>query len=174
MSFSVIITAFQIHTPQNRIILTAFKPYLFFFLLQLRLSPCVRFLGQVDDCRTNPILCGLPLSFPTDRRIIPEDQRSDNISAIANNDKYGGLVFTCAKAGQLQQSYARPGERCQNDLNGECADADCTKPKSNVGFWRLDLDLQFACSSNKPCQSGKVISKAKGERVQSRIMEKQL
>ena len=153
MSFSEVITAFPNSHTQTSIILTAFQTTSL-FLLQLRLL-LRSLLGQVDDCRTNPILCGLPLSFPTDRRIIPEDQRSDNISAIANNDKYGGLVFTCAKAGQLQQSYARPGERCQNDLNGECADADCTKPKSNVGFWRLDLDLQFACSSSKPCQSGK-------------------
>ena len=63
-------------------------------------------------------------------------------------------MFTCAKQGQVQQSYARPGERCENDINGECADADCTKPRSNPGFWRLDLDLQFACSTAQaPCQT---------------------
>ena len=120
----------------------------------------LRLAGQVDDCRTNQILCGLPLSFPSDRRVVPQEIRDDNISAIANSGAYTGLVFTCSKAGQTEQSYARPGERCEDDINAECADADCTAPKSNPGFWRLDLDLSFACSSDSgsigggtPCQT---------------------
>ena len=107
----------------------------------------LRLAGQLDDCRTNQILCGLPVSFPTDRREMPKNERSKNITAIAGSSNYNGLVFTCAKAGQLAQSYAKAGERCENDLNSECLDSECTEPKSNVGFWRLDLDLEFACSA---------------------------
>jgi hypothetical protein len=102
--------------------------------------------GQVDDCRSNSLLCGLPINFPTDRRVIPPQDRPDNVSAIAGS--YNGLVFTCAKADEVAQSYARPGERCESDLNSDCADTACTSPLSHPGFWRLDLDLSFACGSS--------------------------
>merc|ERR1711871_1588674 len=112
--------------------------------------------GQTDSCATNQRLCGLPLDFPTDRRVRTVD-RNVNISAMINNPANGGLIFTCAKASQKDQSYAGPGELCQDEANGECQDADCTKPKAMPGFWRLDLDLEFACvslaSRSKPCQA---------------------
>ena len=70
------------------------------------------------------------------------------------------LIWLCvvfsAKSGQTDTSFAKPGELCQTDVNGACADADCTEPRSLRGFWRLDLDLQFACDSagsTKPCQA---------------------
>jgi hypothetical protein len=70
------------------------------------------------------------------------------------------LIWLCvvfsAKSGQTDTSFAKPGELCQTDVNGACADADCTEPRSLRGFWRLDLDLQFACGSagsTKPCQA---------------------
>jgi hypothetical protein len=120
----------------------------------------LRLAGQVDDCRTNQLMCGLPIQFPTDRRTIPEEDQIKDINAIAGGGGMG-LVFTCSKPGELSQSYAKPGERCEQDINSECADENCQSPKAKPGFWRLDLDLQFACSSssgpanqipNKECQ----------------------
>ena len=109
--------------------------------------------GQRDDCSTNRKLCGYPINFPIDRRVKPLGPNSDLSSLVG--DPSTGLVFTCAKSSMKQQTFAQPGELCQGEVNGECADAECTKPKSHEGFWRLDLDLEFACvgSVDKPCQS---------------------
>ena len=108
--------------------------------------------GQMDDCSTNNKLCGLPISFPSDRRPVAIDENT-NLTALINSiegDPNGGLIFTCARSSETTQSYAKPGELCEeidNALNNEeCEDAACSKPKARPGFFRLDLDLQFACN----------------------------
>ena len=118
--------------------------------------------GQQDSCSTNKKLCGYPSNFPTDRQVKRIESNFDISNLVG--DASVGLVFTCAKSTlkeredgepQTGQSYARPGELCQTTSNGECEDEDCTKPKADRGFWRLDLDLQFACASDgssAPCQ----------------------
>lgn len=141
----------------------------------------VSIAGQIDDCRTNRLLCGLPINFPVDRRQRPLGS-TERISDLVNDASKGlsGLVFTCAKSSQAAQSYAKPGELCQDEPNGVCADADCTAPKANPGFWRLDLDLQFACNQGTalsteeadgglqvlPCQAdyAKLLSSASNEK----------
>ena len=122
----------------------------------------VSIAGQKDDCSTNLKLCGFPIAYPADRRSTPIDENT-NLTALINrleNDPNGGLVFTCARSSESSQSYAKPGELCQNIDNGmekeECEDAACSKPKARPGFFRLDLDLQFACNegdNNEPCQA---------------------
>jgi hypothetical protein len=123
----------------------------------------LRVAGQVDDCRTNKLLCGFPVNFPADRRVTPVDDRI-NVTKIVGNAAVNGLIFTCSKSSESAQSTAAPGELCTNDANSACADQDCTQPKANAGFWRLDLDLEFACTAgaashptgvdalDKPCQ----------------------
>ena len=123
----------------------------------------LRLAGQIDNCATNRLLCGLPINFPTDRRMRQLNTISDIGNLLADSSGTGngnGLAFTCAKSSDQVQSYARPGELCET-INStlsdqECADADCTRPKAKPGFWRLDLDLQFRCNEiqNKlPCQN---------------------
>ena len=112
----------------------------------------IRVAGQQDDCSTNRKLCGYPTNFPTDRRVRELGPNLDLSSLIGKTET--GLIFTCATSSMAKQSFARPGELCSSDINGDCEDDDCTKPKSHEGFWRLDLDLEFACtgSKNTPCQ----------------------
>ena len=122
----------------------------------------VRIAGQTDNCRTNRKLCGYPLAYPADRRSTPINEFT-NITLLQeqiDNDPNGGLIFTCARQSEVSQSYAKPGELCQDISNEvdkeECEDAACSKPKAKPGFWRLDLDLQFACNegnNRSPCQT---------------------
>ena len=120
----------------------------------------VRIDGQVDDCRSNANLCGFPIGFPFDRRITPIKPNTDIANLIRNSAGSNGAVFTCATSSQAAQSYAKPGELCQNETNGLCADQQCLVPKANPGFWRLDLDIEWACNSgtslsgkdSAPCQ----------------------
>jgi hypothetical protein len=123
----------------------------------------LRLAGQIDSCATNRLLCGLPINFPSDRRMRRLNSISDIGDLLADSSGTGngnGLAFTCARSSDQVQSYARPGELCEtinNTLsNQECADDDCTKPKAKPGFWRLDLDLQFRCNeitNQLPCQN---------------------
>jgi hypothetical protein len=133
----------------------------------------VRIAGQVDNCRTNRKLCGFPLAYPADRRPSNIDEYT-NITLLVEqigNDPNGGLIFTCSRQSETTQSYAKPGELCQ-EINSdvdkeECEDAACSKPKAKPGFWRLDLDLQFACNegnNNAPCQAD-LTGKYKGTSV---------
>jgi hypothetical protein len=63
-------------------------------------------------------------------------------------------LFTCAKQSQQNQAYASTGELCVNitdttntALTARCEDPECTLPRALAGFWRLDLDLKFACNN---------------------------
>ena len=122
----------------------------------------VRIAGQTDNCRTNRKLCGYPLAYPADRRATPIDEYT-NITLLQeklDKDPNGGLIFTCARQSETSQAYAKPGELCEDissEINKEeCEDAACSKPKAKPGFWRLDLDLQFACNEGNnraPCQA---------------------
>lgn len=121
----------------------------------------VSIAGQKDDCSSNVRLCGLPLDYPTDRRAMSMNEFTNltNLIDQIDSNPNGGLIFTCARSSETTQSYAKPGELCQDIDNGlekeECEDAACSKPKAKPGFWRLDLDLQYACNegnNRKPCQ----------------------
>ena len=122
----------------------------------------VRIAGQVDNCRTNRKLCGYPLAYPADRRLTPINSHT-NITLLQeqlDKNPNGGLIFTCARQSETLQSYAKPGELCQEISSEidkeECEDAACSTPRAKPGFWRLDLDLQFACNEGNnraPCQA---------------------
>ena len=119
----------------------------------------VRIDGQVDDCRSNRRLCGYPIGFPFDRRTTPIGA-NDNLADLLTSGATESAVFTCATSSQASQSYAKPGELCQVEANGVCADDQCLLPKANPGFWRLNLDLEWACNAGTsisginetPCQ----------------------
>lgn len=70
---------------------------------------------------------------------------------------YGIFLFEIIlKQSQQNQAYANTGELCINitetgdaGLSSRCADAECTTPRALAGFWRLDLDLKFACNDGE-------------------------
>ena len=81
-------------------------------------------------------------------------------------DGSGSPLFSCGRKSEtlVAQAYGNVGELCldvnSNVTSGTCEDAECTKPRALAGFFRLDLDLEFACKSGTttPCQKDVIVS----------------
>ncbi len=113
--------------------------------------------GQRDDCSTNELLCAFAQNWPTSRteKTVTKEQFAE---LLKEGD--GAPLFSCGRDDETlqEQAYGGVGELCLDVNSGmtyaSCGDADCTQPKALAGFFRLDLDLEFACQagSEKPCQ----------------------
>jgi len=110
--------------------------------------------GNIDGCSSNSFLCADADDWPV-YRTTSNPNRAVNLTD-EQNDRTKGPMFTCAKESQQNQAYASTGELCVNitdgqdgaELSARCADSECTAPRALAGFWRLDLDLKFACNSD--------------------------
>ena len=119
--------------------------------------------GQRDDCTTNSMLCAFPYNWPIDRkeRRVSKEEFQDMLK-----DGSGSPLFSCGRKSEtlVAQAYGNVGELCldvnSNVTSGTCEDAECTKPRALAGFFRLDLDLEFACKSGTttPCQKDVIVS----------------
>ena len=116
--------------------------------------------GQKDDCSTNPMLCAFPKSWPIDRR--ERKVTAEEFQAMLQDGAGGGPpLFSCGRKDETLagQNYGNVGELCLEVNDGVehavCEDQGCTKPQALAGFFRLDLDMEFACQagSNVPCQN---------------------
>ena len=135
------------------------------------------FNGEEDSCASNSFLCADADDWPV-YRTTSNPNRAVNITDELN-DRTKGPLFTCGKQSQQNQAYANTGELCVNisettdsaGLSARCEDSECTSPRALAGFWRLDLDLKFACNAgldNIPTvdQDGAVLVAIAGEEQQ--------
>ena len=61
----------------------------------------LRLAGQEDSCATNRLLCGLPLNFPSDRRMRPLKSLSDIGNLLSSSSSSGAGVGPLPVQGQV-------------------------------------------------------------------------